>query len=222
MELTRYFREPVSGLTHFFTAILALFGLIALLIISWGHVGKTISLLIYGLSLVMMFSASAAYHLISASPEWIKFLRKLDHTAIYLLIAGTYTPISYNVFEGFWQWGLLTIIWSMALAGIVAKIIIIDVPRWLNAGLYLVMGWMAILGLREMITLLPAPALVWLLLGGGFYSFGAVIYITKMFNFVPGVFGFHEIWHIFVILGALSHFMLMLIYIAPPAVIGFG
>jgi hemolysin III len=215
MELTRRFRDPVSGLTHFFTAILALFGLVALLIVSWGNTGKTISLLIYGLSLVMLFSASAAYHLINASPPRIKFLRKLDHSAIYLLIAGTYTPISYNVFEGFWQWGLLSIIWSMALAGIVAKIIIIDVPRWLNASLYLVMGWMAILGLREMVTLLPTPALVWLILGGGFYSLGAVVYITKMFNFVPGVFGFHEIWHIFVILGALSHFFLILVYVAP-------
>jgi hemolysin III len=222
MDFTRRFRDPVSGLTHFFSAILALVGLVTLLFISWGETGKSISLLIYGFSLVLLFSASAAYHLINASPEWIKFLRKLDHTAIYLLIAGTYTPISYNVFEGFWQWGLLTIIWSMALAGIIAKIIIIDVPRWLNAGLYLVMGWMAILGLREMITLLPAPALIWLLLGGAFYSFGAVIYITKMFNFVPGVFGFHEIWHIFVILGALSHFILILIYIAPPGATGFG
>lgn len=216
MVAIRRFRDPVSGLTHLFSAILALIGLVVLLMASWGQTGKTISLLIYGLSLVLMFSASSAYHLINVSSGGIKFLRKLDHTAIYLLIAGTYTPISYNVFEGFWQWGLLIIIWSLALIGIIAKIFIIDAPRWLNAGLYLIMGWLAVLGLREMVTMLPAGALTWLLLGGVFYTLGAVIYITKIFDFYPGVFGFHEVWHIFVILGALSHYILILIYIALP------
>jgi hemolysin III len=214
-NMIKRFREPVSGLTHFFTAITAIIGSAALLIVGWGQTPKTISLLIYGISLVLMFSASSAYHLINASPKWVKFLRKLDHTAIYLLIAGTYTPISYNLFDGFLQWGLLAIIWSMALAGIIIKIFVIDAPRWLTAGIYLCMGWLAILGLREMLVLLPAGALTWLLLGGAFYTLGAIIYITKILDFFPGVFGFHEVWHIFVILGAFSHYLLILIYIAP-------
>jgi len=213
--MIKRFRDPVSGLTHFFTALAALIGLAVLLFIGWGQTGKTISLFIYGISLVLMFSASAAYHLINASPGWIKFLRKLDHTAIYLLIAGTYTPISYNLFDGFWQWGLLAIIWSMALIGIIIKIFIIDAPRWLTAGIYLIMGWMALLGIGEMYNVLPAGAMFWLILGGAFFTLGAVIYITKIMNFVPGTFGFHEVWHIFVILGALSHYLLILIYVAP-------
>ncbi|MBE0408848.1 MAG: hemolysin III family protein [Anaerolineales bacterium] len=216
MNISRRFRDPISGLSHLFTAVFAVFGLVALLIFGWGQTGKTISLLIYGLSLMLMFSASAAYHLYNGSPQGIQLLRKLDHTAIYLLIAGTYTPISYNLFGGFWQWGLLLIIWLLALAGIITKLFVIDAPRWLTAGLYLCMGWLAILGLREMIISLPPGGLTWLLLGGAFYTLGAVIYITKTFDLYPGVFGFHEVWHIFVILGALSHYILILIYVALP------
>ena len=153
--------------------------------------------------------------MVSAKPRVIEVLRKFDHSAIYLLIAGTYTPICFNMFSGFWKWGLLAIVWALALTGIGFKIFIIKSPRWLTAGIYVVMGWLCILGLQEMLAVLPAGALAWLAVGGVIYTLGAVIYITKIFDFVPGKFGFHEIWHIFVILGALAHFILVLVYIAP-------
>ena len=162
----------------------------------------------------MMFSASSVYHLVQAGPRVSQWLRKLDHSAIFLLIAGTYTPICLRFFEGFWRWGLLAIIWSMAVVGIAIKMLYIRAPRGLSAGIYLLMGWMSIFGLGEMIESMPPGALAWLLAGGTLFSLGAVIYILKRPNFVPGIFGFHEIWHIFVIFGALSHFILVARYVA--------
>jgi hemolysin III len=215
MLMIRKLREPVNGLTHFFTAIVAFGGLVALLSIGWGNIGKTVSLAVYGVSVVLLFAASAMYHLVKARPKVIEILRKFDHAAIYLLIAGSYTPICYNMFTGFWQWGMLIIVWSFALVGIGIKIFIIKAPRWVSAGVYLVMGWMSVIAIKEMLTMLPVGALIWLAVGGLIYTFGAVIYATKIFDFFPGKFGFHEIWHIFVILGALAHFIAVLVYVAP-------
>lgn len=210
-------REPVNGLTHFFAAIVAAIGLVILLIVGWSTPAKIISLLIYGVSLIGMFSASAAYHMVRAKDKALEVFRKIDHSAIYLLIAGTYTPICVNAFSGFWKWGMLAIIWSLALIGIGVKIFIIKSPRWLNAGIYLVMGWLAFAAVGEMLATLPAWALTWLIVGGVIYTLGAVVYITKIMNFWPGVFGFHEVWHIFVILAALAHYIAIAVYIAPMA-----
>ena len=200
-------REPVNSLTHWGGAILALIGLTALLIIGWGAPAKVISLLIYGISLILLFSASATYHMVRVKEKALEIFRKIDHAAIYLLIAGTYTPFCVNVFTGFWKWGLLSIIWSLALIGIVVKIYFIRAPRWLNAGIYVVMGWLSIAAAGQMLAALPAWVLVWLIIGGVVYTLGAIVYTTKIFNFVPGVFGFHEIWHIFVLLAAAAHFV---------------
>ena len=211
----RKLREPVNGLTHLFAAILALLGLAGLLILGHDSLVKVIALLIYGFSLVLMFSSSAAYHLVKARPRIKQLLRKLDHTAIYALIAGTYTPICLHFFSGFWAWGMLVIIWGLALAGIVVKLFVIKAPRWLTAGIYLVMGWLSLMAIRQMLLFMPMGALVCLLLGGLFFTVGAVVYILKKPDFFPGIFGFHEIWHIFVILGCLSHFILIAAYVAP-------
>jgi hemolysin III len=208
-------REPVNGLTHLFTAIAAAGGLIALLVVGWGDPGKGVSLAVYGVSVILLFASSATYHLVKARPQVIETLRKFDHSAIYLLIAGTYTPFCFNMMTGFWQWGLLTIVWSLALIGIVTKIFIIRAPRWVSAGIYLLMGWLCIIALNEMLTALPVGALTWLAIGGIIYTLGAVVYMTKIFDFFPGKFGFHEVWHIFVILGALAHFIAVLVYVAP-------
>lgn len=208
-------REPVNGLTHFFAALAALIGLILLLILGWGSLSKTVALGVYGLSLVLLFAASAAYHMVQARPRSLQILRKLDHSAIYLLIAGTYTPFCVLMFEGFWKWGMLVIIWSLALVGIVVKIFIINSPRWLNAGIYILMGWLCVAAMGEMLRVLPPWALTWLMIGGITYTLGAVVYITKTMNFWPGKFGFHEVWHIFVILAALAHFIAIAFFIAP-------
>jgi hemolysin III len=175
---------------------------------------KIISLAVYGVSLIFMFSASATYHLVNAPANIMLRLRKMDHSAIYLLIAGTYTPICLYFFNGFWRWGLLCIIWGMAICGVTIKLFVLKAPRWLNAVIYLAMGWICVLAFNEMITSMPPAALFWLMGGGVFYSVGAVIYSLQKPNFVPGKFGFHELWHIFVILGALCHFILVFAFIA--------
>ena len=208
-------REPVNGLTHFFAALVALIGLIVLLVVGWNGTGKVISLAIYGVSLVLLFSASATYHMVSARPKVIAVLRKFDHAAIFLLIAGTYTPICFNMFSGFWKWGILGIVWAFALVGIGVKIFFMKGPRWLSAVIYLVMGWLCIIAIQQMLTQLPAGALIWLLVGGIAFTLGAIVYATKAFNFFPGKFGSHEVWHIFVIVGALAQFIAIAFYIAP-------
>jgi hemolysin III len=209
-------REPVNGLTHLFGAIAALFGQIALLIVGWSGTAKIVSLLVYGLSLITLFSASAAYHLTKAKPTILQILRKLDHSAIFLLIAGTYTPFCIIAFTGFFRWGLLVIIWAIAVAGIVVKIFYVHAPRWLNASVYVLMGWLCVSAVGPMLTTLPVSAMVWLIIGGVEYTVGAVIYATKTFNFLPGKFGFHEVWHIFVLLGALAHFVSIMAMLVEP------
>jgi len=207
-------RDPVSGLTHLGAAILSLFGLIALIIMSWGESAKLASLIVYGTSLIVMFSASATYHMTISSQKVIEILRKVDHSALYLLIAGTYTPFCINAFSGFWKWGLLSIIWSLAIIGVGIKIFIVRAPRWVNAGVYLIMGWLVVSATGEMLDKLPAGALICLIAVGLIYTLGAIIYITKKLDFKPGVFGFHEVWHIFVILAAAAHFISILVFIA--------
>ena len=203
-------REPVNSLTHWIGAILALAGLIALLVVGWGTPAKVVSLIIYGGSLIFLFSASATYHMVRVKDKVLEIFRKIDHAAIYFLIAGTYTPFCINAFTGFWKWGMLTIIWSLALIGIGIKVFIIRVPRWLNAGIYIAMGWLVVGASGQLLAALPVWVITWLIIGGVVYTLGAVVYITKIFNFVPGVFGFHEVWHIFVLLAAAAHFVAVL------------
>jgi hemolysin III len=205
--MSKYIREPVNSITHWVGAILALIGLIALLVVGWGTPAKVISLVIYGASLIFLFSASATYHTVNRKDRVLEVFRKVDHAAIFLLIAGTYTPFCVNAFTGFWQWGLLSIIWSLALIGVLVKIFYIRSPRWLNAGIYVLMGWLGILGAGQVLANLPVWVISWLVAGGVIYTLGAIVYSTKVFNFVPGVFGFHEVWHIFVILAAAAHFI---------------
>jgi hemolysin III len=131
------FRDPISGLTHLAAAVGAMCGVVILMLIGHDDATKAISLAIYGFSLVLMFAASATYHLVKAPPQVIKVLRKAEHSAIYLLIAGSYTPICLHFFRRFWQWWFVGIIWGMALIGVAIKIFIIKAPRWLTAGIYL-------------------------------------------------------------------------------------
>lgn len=215
--LSNRLREPVSGLTHLGGAIAAFIGQIVLLVLASSGLEKFVSTLVYGLSLVGLFSASAAYHLVNAGPKVTAVLRQLDHSAIYLLIAGTYTPICVNAFSGFYRWGLLAIVWGIAIVGIVVKLFYMGAPRWLSVGIYVLMGWLCLSAVGEMTVALTPFTLGWLIAGGVVYTLGAVVYAAKLFNFVPGKFGFHEVWHIFVLLGALAHFVAVLGVISPGA-----
>jgi hemolysin III len=211
----RILRDPVSGLIHLGAAVAALIGLIALLVMGRGNATKELSLFIYGLSLILLFAASAAYHMVNSGPEVIKRLRRIDHSAIYLLIAGTYTPICLSFFTGFWRWVPLAIVWIMAVVGVTVKLFIIA-PRWVSAVIYLMMGWLSVLAAKAILSAMPISAIVWLVAGGVLFTVGAVVYLTKKPNPWPGVFGFHEVWHVFVIFGCLAHFILIAAYVAAP------
>ena len=210
-------REPVNGLTHLGGAIAAFFGMIAMLIVARGEPAKVVSVLIYSLGLIAMFSASTIYHMAVVKPAVLQTLRKVDHSAIFLLIAGTYTPFCLLAFTGFWHFGLLALIWGIAAIGIVVKIFYIKSPRWLHTGIYVVMGWLCVMAAPQMPSVLPTSAMVWLFVGGVIYTLGAVVYATKILDFVPKRFGFHEVWHIFVLLGALAHFIAIMTLLVLPA-----
>ncbi|MGC1374822.1 MAG: hemolysin III family protein [Anaerolineales bacterium] len=203
-------REPVNGLMHLGGAVAAVFGQIALLAVASSGIEKVVSAIVYGVSLVALFSASAAYHLIRARPKTVEILRKIDHSAIYLLIAGTYTPICMNAFSGFYRWGLLAIVWSIAFAGILVKVFFVEEPRWVAVTVYVIMGWLSVSAIGQMLTALSPATLAWLIVGGVVYTLGGVVYATKIFDFAPGKFGTHEVWHVFVLVGAAAHFMAVL------------
>jgi len=188
-----------------------------LLFLSPKNTAWIISLSIYGASLVLLFLASGTYHAVRSTPQVVQILRKIDHSAIYLLIAGSYTPFCVIAFSGFWKWGLLAIIWALAGTGIVIKTFTVHAPRWVTAGVYVVMGWLSVLALREMLGALSTGTILWLFTGGVIYTLGALVYVTKKLEFIPGVFGFHEVWHIFVTLGAAAHFIAVMTLLTKAA-----
>lgn len=200
-------REPFNSLSHLAGAALALPAAGWLLLRGAGSLLGTLSLLVYSLCLLTLFTASGIYHASEAPPKTLVRLRKFDHAAIYTLIAGTYTPFCVIAFSGFWRWGLLAVIWALAVAGVVFTIFIIGLPRGVTAGIYVGMGWLSVFAAREFLAKLTPWTLAWLMAGGLLYSLGALVYATKKGNFFPGKFGFHEIWHIFVLLAAIAHFV---------------
>jgi hemolysin III len=212
-------REPVNGLTHAAGGLLAAVGLGVLLATAanTGRLDQFVAFGVFGLSLVALYAASALYHLLPLSPSGVARLRRLDHMTIFVLIAGTYTPFCLLALDGVWRWGLLGLIWSLALCGVLLKLLWMDAPRWLSVVLYLGMGWVAVIAAPALFRAVPPGGISWVLAGGLVYSAGALVYGLKRPNPVPGVFGFHEVWHVFVLAGSACHFWAVLRYIAPLA-----
>jgi hemolysin III len=212
-------REPVNGLTHLTGGLLASIGLIVLLVTaaSEGRTDQLVAFGIFGFSLITLYSASALYHLLPLSPLGVARLRRVDHMSIFLLIAGTYTPFCLLALDGGWQVALLCLIWGLALCGILLKLLWMEAPRWLSVALYLGMGWVALVAAPALFRAVPAGGMVWVLGGALVYSAGALIYGLKRPNPIPGVLGFHELWHLFVMAGSACHFWAVLGYIAPLA-----
>ena len=209
MRLLTAPREPVNALTHWGGALAALIVLGPLL--SWAN-SRDLTLwpfVVFSVSMVALYAASASYHSFRPGERGLLWLRKLDHAGIFLLIAGTYTPVAYFGLSGPWQAAVLWIIWGVALSGITLKLVTMSLPRWISTALYLGMGWLAVAFLPQLARNLPAAALFWLAAGGVMYSIGAVVYGTKRWNPRPGVFGFHEIWHLFVLAGTAAHVVMM-------------
>lgn len=207
-------RDPVSAESHLVGALLSVAGLALLVVaaVRRATVWHTVAFAIYGASLVLLYLASTLYHALPRPKQGVGVFRRLDHMMIYVLIAGTFTPIGLIALQGAWRWTMLISIWTLAALGMVVTGVWFKGLRWLSAGTYLGMGWLAIVPVVPLVRALPPAGFGWLLTGGLFYTVGAVIYGTKWPNLSPR-FGFHELFHLFVLAGSLSHFWLMYRYL---------
>ncbi|MFZ5814830.1 MAG: PAQR family membrane homeostasis protein TrhA [Bacillota bacterium] len=204
----RAFRDPASALTHLLGALLSAAGLVLLLVAAQrGSIWHLLSFAIFGITLILLYTTSTLYHALRLSEQGIRTLRKLDHGAIFLLIAGTYTPFCLIPLRGPWGWALLGTIWGLAAAGIVVKAFWMGAPRWLSTLLYVLMGWLVLIAFVPLVRSAPREAVAWLVAGGLIYTLGAVIYALKWPNLWPGRFDFHAVWHLFVMGGSISHFL---------------
>lgn len=207
-------KDPVSALTHWFGAALSIVGLVVLVLrgVAWGTAWNVVSYSIFGASMIMLYTASAVYHSVPETQTGTanRILRKLDHIMIYVLIAGTYTPFCLVPLRGVWGWSLFGAIWGCAVAGFFLKLFWMNAPRWLSTVIYIVMGWLVVFATYPLLQTVSRSGLFWLLAGGLFYTGGAVLYATKWPKLWPGVFSFHEVWHLFVMAGTISHFFSVL------------
>lgn len=208
-------KDPFSGFSHLFGAVLSVVGLVFLIryAVTNGTVWHIVSFSIFGASLILLYTASSLYHLLVVSEKGSLILRKIDHTMIYVLIAGTYTPVCLIPLRGGWGWSILISIWAIAMVGIVLKILWFNAPRWLYTMFYVIMGWLIVIAFTPIVKTMPAAAVWWLVAGGLLYSVGALIYGTKWPKLKSKVFGFHEIFHLFVLYGSFCHFWLMFRYV---------
>lgn len=208
----RRFKEPFSGFSHLLAAFASLAGgaWLALGALAAGQNLHALGFGIFTLGLVLLYSTSGLYHLLILPPAADRWLRRLDHMMIYVLIAGTYTPFCLVALPGAWGTGILIAVWTLALAGICLALFYLDAPRFLTVGIYIAMGWLCLVAIRPLAAALAGTGMFWLALGGITYTLGALVYALKKPNPFPGVFGFHEIWHLFVIGGSLCHFCAML------------
>lgn len=216
--LARFLREPVNSLTHFAGVLLSVAGLVTLIVLSAGEPWRTVSFAVYGGALILLYTASTLLHALRVGAENERRLRIFDHAAIFILIAGSYTPITLVTLQQeqpVWGWALFGFVWGVALLGVVFKLSWLEAPRWISTGLYLLMGWLALVAIVPIVQTLPPGGVFWLILGGLFYSVGAVIYGLKKPNWFPGVLGYHELWHLFVLAGSACHFVMMLLYVLP-------
>lgn len=207
--------DPISTITHFVGAILSIMGIVYLVSKGYNESNPLhlVTYVIFGLSLVLLYCASTIYHAIE-SPQKLKILlKRIDHMMIFVLIAGTYTPICLITLKGLTGYIMLATIWLVAISGIILKALWINIPRWLSSGLYIIMGWLCIFAIYPLFNNLPFEGFMWLVAGGVIYTIGGIIYGTKWPKVKNNWFGFHEIFHLFVIGGSVCHFILIYSYI---------
>ncbi len=201
-----------SALTHGIGAWLASVGVAALIVIAVFAYNTlhVISYAVYGLTLIGLYTTSTLYHCLRVRPSGRVVLRKLDHMMIFLLIAGTYTPICLITLDGAWRWSILGVIWGLAAAGSVVTLFFVHAPRWVSSVVYLGMGWMIVIAMAPLVRNMPLPAFVMLGAGGLLYTVGAVLYALRWPGRDHKYFGFHEVFHIFILTGSVCHYVMML------------
>lgn len=208
-------REPFCGISHLAGAVLGVAALIVLVSMARGKPWHLSAFAIYGTTVILLYLASALYHSLPVGERHIARLRILDHVGIYLLIAGTYTPICLVALRGPWGWSLFGVIWALALLGSLCAILWRTSQCAFGIGLYVVMGWLAIIAPRPLMETITGAGFAWLLAGGVIYTVGAVILAIDRPRLWPGVFGSHDLWHLFVLGGSACHFVVMLWFVAP-------
>ncbi|HJC44261.1 MAG TPA: hemolysin III family protein [Candidatus Mediterraneibacter gallistercoris] len=214
-----HIKEPGSAITHFIGMLMAMFAAVPLLIKAANEPSRIyiISLAVYAASLILLYAASTTYHTFDISEKVNTILKKIDHMMISVLIAGSYTPVCLLVLKGRIGIILLSIVWAIAIAGILIKAFWVYCPKWVSSVLYIGMGWTCVLAFTQLLNNLSPAAFGWLLSGGIIYTVGGVIYALKLplFNSRHKNFGSHEIFHLFVMGGSACHFVVMYAFLLP-------
>ena len=203
--------RPWSAITHGAGAVM---GVLAAMVLATGAAAqgdlwKVVSFAIYGLSMTALYTASTLYHCVNTTAPKRIALRKLDHSSIYFLIAGSYTPVCLIALRGVWGWTLFGVIWALAIAGVVMSLTWINCPRALTSTVYIAMGWLAIFAIYPLWLVLGMKGVAWLLAGGVLYTVGGVLYALKWPGRNNPRFGCHEVFHVFIVLGSAAHFVMM-------------
>ena len=219
MENKKHIKEPGSAITHFIGMLMAIFAAVPLLIKAAHEPSRIyiISLTVYAASLILLYAASTTYHTFDISAKVNTILKKIDHMMISVLIAGSYTPVCLIVLKGKTGIILLSIVWAIAVAGILIKAFWVYCPKWVSSVLYIGMGWTCVLAFTQILNNMSPAAFGWLLAGGIIYTVGGVIYALKLpiFNNKHKNFGSHEIFHLFVMGGSACHFVVMYAFLLP-------
>lgn len=205
----------LRGWFHAVAAVGAVVLTLALCWLSWQDTPRFLSMLVFGLSMVSLYTISAIYHIGNWRDRPRMILRSLDHSSIFLLIAGTYTPLCFNLLSGALRVTLLTLVWVIALGGMSLSLARVQLPRPVVTGIYIGMGWVSMLALPAMLQLIPPIAVLLLFLGGSLYTIGAIIYARRKPNPFPRVLGFHEIFHLFVIAGSALFATVIWVWVLP-------
>ncbi len=214
MKKAARLKDPFCGLSHGVGALLSVAALWALLVLAAGRPRHLVAFGIYGATLIALYAASALYHGLSASPRLEARLQRLDHSAIYLLIAGSYTPLCLVTLGGGRGLGLLGLMWGLAIFGIALSLGWHRAPEWVRVALYLLMGWIALLFVGPLRQGLTAAGFHWLVAGGVIYTIGAAIFALDKPHLWPGKFSAHDLWHLFVMAGSACHFIVMAAFVA--------
>lgn len=216
MQIT--IREPGSALTHFIAMMLAVFAAVPLLVKAGTTSGNKefTAMIIFITSMILLYGASTMYHSVNLSGNALRAFRKLDHMMIFVLIAGSYTPVCLVVLGGTLGYTLLAVVWGIAFVGMLIKAFWITCPKWFSSIIYIAMGWVCVFVFGQLLDTLPHSAFLWLLGGGVIYTIGGVIYALKLpiFNAKHKAFGSHEVFHLFVMGGSICHFIFMYRYVA--------
>jgi len=206
-------KEPISGISHLIGAIVSIPVTIALVIYAVLNSSAAVAFAVFGISLLLLYTASAVYHLLPVPDRVSKILRRIDHTMIFVLIAGTYTPVALGPLRGAWGYSLFGVIWGIAIMGILMKIFWLNAPRWLSTSIYVLMGWTALFFFVPLIRAVSIAALVLVISGGVLYTLGALIYGTKLPKLNLKKFGYHELFHMFVLGGSAVHIVFMFLIV---------